>query len=511
MVQKSLLDLHQGASLPTAQAVSKKIKVMRKTGVFIESIITMISPVDSIQTQAAALLLFPLCLSALAMILTSLWFQIEGTWPIPLGLRESDKKEKKDSDYLANATEPLKEAFTKAKPQLPEQKQQAEIPKQQTEQAQEAQGVATPEIHSDHAMQSFVHEPLKLLQLGKEHSGGEIVVEALRLAGVARLFGIPGVQNLALYNAICSPPEVGTALEDGMAMHLIGNEEAAAYMAWGVWHKERRLGCACLIGGPGVTHALAGVACAFRDRTPLIVLTAGVRAGNERFQLHDVDNLSVLKPVCKALFRPASVEEIGPAIAEACRSSLEGRPGPVGIEIACDLYNKQGSFVWDDRNGGPIQVTDLEHLEPAPTQLTPAVQAELASDPMVNFLKFLTSEARKRKLDCTLVAEPGYCAQIAAVAWESSDKSWHFLCPGCGSRPSCYASENPGVAIPSSIGVARGQASHADGGVVISFQESSALMPQGLELSHSLGLPLLLLVPQVDALDTVLMAKSGLS
>ena len=85
-----------------------------------------------------------------------------------------------------------------------------------------------------------------------------------------------------------------------------------------------------------MTHALAGVACALRDRTPMLVLTAGVRAGAERFQLHDVDNLAVLKPVCKALFRPASVEEIGESIAAACKAALTGRPGPVGVEIACD-------------------------------------------------------------------------------------------------------------------------------------------------------------------------------
>ena len=55
--------------------------------------------------------------------------------------------------------------------------------------------------------QSIVDRPMSYLRSGVEHTGGEIVVEALRLAGVSRLYGIPGVQNLALYNAICSPPE----------------------------------------------------------------------------------------------------------------------------------------------------------------------------------------------------------------------------------------------------------------------------------------------------------------
>lgn len=267
-------------------------------------------------------------------------------------------------------------------------------------------------------------------------------------------------------------------------------------MAWGVWHQERRLGCACVIGGPGVTHALAGIACAFRDRTPMLVLTAGVRAGAERFQLHDVDNLAVLRPVCKALFRPSSVEDIGKAIREACVAALEGRPGPVGVEIACDLYNKMGNFVWED-------VTMPTPELPAPTRLVPAIQDEMVDDPIVVFIRFLTSEAAKQALpfghrqgyptgrlcvgltrlphgtlptnlllklteqdsscvsgqglECCVVAEPGRCARLAAAVGCAS------VAPGCGARPSAYAAESPGAALPAAVAMARGQADRQAG------------------------------------------------
>ena len=271
-------------------------------------------------------------------------------------------------------------------------------------------------------------------------------------------------------------------------MHLIGNEEAAAYMAWATWHSEQKLGCACVIGGPGVTHALAGVACALRDRTPMLVLTAGVRAGSERFQLHDVDNLAVLKPVCKALFRPASVEEIGESISEACKAALTGRPGPVGVEIACDLYNKRGLFEWV---GTELPVPEA----PAPTFPVASVQNRLADDAIVGFIHFLTKEVDRAKMSCTLVAEPGYCAEVAAVAKAGSTVAWELLCPGCGARPSSFAADSPGVAVPTAIAAARARAGRSEGsrGLVVALQEDAALLPQGLELSHAHGLPLLIL------------------
>lgn len=432
------------------------------------------------EMKAAYVLLFPMGLSLLSMVFSYIWFTA-------LSLQKIDESSHGGhSQPLAHETSPLPvTAFKKLakdskllqpeKSQDPAPSAQQVLGHQKPQESDEPGGSHDSEKLSLTVAEAAAAAPQLKLQPGNIHSGGEIVVEALRLSGVERLFGIPGVQNLALYNAICCPQ--GKPQAGDVAMHLIGNEEAAAYMAWGVWHKEKRLGCACLIGGPGVTHSLAGVACAFRDGTPMLVLTAGVRAGNERFQLHDVDNLAVLKPVCKALFRPASVEEICAAIAQACKCSLQGRPGPVGVEIACDLYNKHGSFEWDSTIGQGYPYTPIQQPE-LPTRPASAALAAHASDPLVSFIKNLTLQARGEHLKCTLVAEPGYCAEIAAIAWESSDKSWQLLCPGCGSRPSSFAAENPGVAVPSAIGVARGEAKDAQEassrGVVIAFSEARA-------------------------------------
>ncbi|CAJ1441452.1 unnamed protein product, partial [Effrenium voratum] len=439
------------------------------------------------QVKAVAILATPLCLAAFVMLLSYLWLAKENLLPArprqaPLGGLGPVKSFLTASSLIGQKPKP-----------------------QDTKQVKEVEEIKeTSELYDSEPVQN-VATPVRLLRHDIEHTGGEIVVEALRLAGVRRLFGIPGVQNLALYNAICSPPECLEGLDgtEQVAMHLIGNEEAAGYMAWGVWHQERRLGCACVIGGPGVTHALAGIACAFRDRTPMLVLTAGVRAGAERFQLHDVDNLAVLRPVCKALFRPSSVEDIGKAIREACVAALEGRPGPVGVEIACDLYNKMGNFVWED-------VTMPTPELPAPTRLVPAIQDEMVDDPIVVFIRFLTSEAAKQGLECCVVAEPGRCARLAAAVGCAS------VAPGCGARPSAYAAESPGAALPAAVAMARGQADRQDPrrgnvdrrGLVIALMEDMALVPQGLELSHAHGLPLLLVTLSSSGVDGQGMARS---
>lgn len=446
------------------------------------------NPLWEAEVKSLTLLLFPLALSIVSTALSYVWFSLKTENDEPTGAEEPAQSAS-NIKTLAKDSSLLPRQMPKAKPF--DLKQQSET----SETAKSARPPIKPIEPIEPVEPASVKPPLRL-EPGNQYSGGEIVVETLRLVGVERLFGIPGVQNLALYRAICQPQG------KEVAMHLIGNEEAAAYMAWGVWHNQKRLGCACLIGGPGVTHALAGVACAFRDGTPMLVLTSGVRAGNERFQLHDVDNLAVLKPVCKALFRPASVQEIATAIAEATKCCLEGRPGPVGIEIACDMYNKSGPFAWD--HALPVQSVQEPSLTTRPV---PAVQARHASDPVLAFIKFLVSQAK----NCTVVAEPGYCAEIAAMAWES-DRSWQLLCPGCGSRPSTFAAESPGVAIPSAIGVARGEATKGgqeSPGLVIAFCEAKALVPQGLELSHAQGLPLLLVVLEDQSVDAMVMAESS--
>jgi acetolactate synthase-1/2/3 large subunit len=162
-------------------------------------------------------------------------------------------------------------------------------------------------------------------------TGGRIVVRALEDAGVPFTFGIPGTHNLELYDA----------LEESKAVRpiLVTDEQGASFMADGVWRASGRLGCVNVVPGAGLTHAMSGIAEAWLDTIPLLILGCGVRSDTGHgFQLHDVDQQAMVAPVTKAQLAVETGEDLYPTIREACRLALDGVPGPVYVEVPTNLY-----------------------------------------------------------------------------------------------------------------------------------------------------------------------------
>lgn len=162
-------------------------------------------------------------------------------------------------------------------------------------------------------------------------TGGQIVVRALEDEDIPFTFGIPGTHNIELYDALASSQKVKPI--------LVTDEQSASFMADAVWRASGRLGCAAVVPGAGLTHAMSGIAEAFMDGVPMLVLGCGIRRDTGRaFQLHDVDQQALAAPVTKATFRPQRGEEIYATIRTACRLAREGTPGPVFVEIPANLY-----------------------------------------------------------------------------------------------------------------------------------------------------------------------------
>jgi acetolactate synthase I/II/III large subunit len=162
-------------------------------------------------------------------------------------------------------------------------------------------------------------------------SGGEIVVRALEDEGIRFTFGIPGTHNIELYDAMGDSGSVRPI--------LVTDEQSAGFMADGLWRASGSMGCANLVPGAGLTHALSGVAEAFMDGVPMLVLGCGIRRDvRKAFQLHDVDQLAIAAPITKGTFRPATGEELYRAIRDACALARSGTPGPVMVEVSVDLY-----------------------------------------------------------------------------------------------------------------------------------------------------------------------------
>lgn len=159
---------------------------------------------------------------------------------------------------------------------------------------------------------------------------------ALRAAGVPRCFGIPGVQNLRLYEMF------GRGVVEPV---LIANEASAAYLAAGQYQGSGQPGCINVIGGPGITHALPGIEFAFRTRTPLFILTTGcARDEGRAHQLHDVDNLGVLAPLCKATHRLTEDDDVHDVVARLMEAAHGEVPGPCALEVPMHLLRRTSKF-----------------------------------------------------------------------------------------------------------------------------------------------------------------------
>lgn len=196
-------------------------------------------------------------------------------------------------------------------------------------------------------------------------SGGRAVTRALEDEGVELAFGIPGTHNIELYDALAESERVRPI--------LITDEQAAGFAADGAWRASGRLACANVVPGAGVTHAMSGIAEAWMDTVPLLVLTCGIRTDTGRaYQLHDVDQLAMAAPVTKAQFRVERGEELYATIRRACAIARSGAPGPVIVEVPANLYLFPHEEQAREGVASPRAVVDEAALERAVARLEAA-------------------------------------------------------------------------------------------------------------------------------------------
>jgi acetolactate synthase-1/2/3 large subunit len=162
-------------------------------------------------------------------------------------------------------------------------------------------------------------------------TGGAIVVRALEDEEIPFAFGIPGTHNIELYDALATSKSVRPV--------LVTDEQSASFLADGVWRASGRMACVNVVPGAGLTHALSGIAEAYMDNVPMLILGCGIRRDTGRaFQLHDVPQEDMVRPVVKGTFRPESGEELYDVVRRACFLARDGAPGPVFVEVPANLY-----------------------------------------------------------------------------------------------------------------------------------------------------------------------------
>ena len=162
-------------------------------------------------------------------------------------------------------------------------------------------------------------------------TGGDIVVRALEDENVGFTFGIPGTHNIELYDSLARSKSVRPV--------LVTDEQSASFMADGVGRASGQLAAVNVVPGAGLTHALSGIAEAYLDCVPMLVLACGIRRDTGRaFQLHDVDQLAIARPVTKAQIRAEHGSEIYATVRRACQIARSAAAGPVVVEIPAEHY-----------------------------------------------------------------------------------------------------------------------------------------------------------------------------
>ncbi|MCC7440307.1 MAG: thiamine pyrophosphate-binding protein [Bdellovibrionales bacterium] len=186
--------------------------------------------------------------------------------------------------------------------------------------------------------------------------GGRTVARALVREGVNLVFGIPGTHNIELYDAMLDEPKLTPI--------LVGDEQAAGFMADGAFRASGRLAALNLVPGAGLTHALSGIAECWMDQIPLLVIACGIRGDTGRaYQLHDINQAEIARPVCKRVFQARTHADLDPMIRDACRLAVTAPAGPVMIEVPAELYISPGDP--GPEVNRPLSDASLNPVDPA--------------------------------------------------------------------------------------------------------------------------------------------------
>src|ERR1700728_1373133 len=198
----------------------------------------------------------------------------------------------------------------------------------------------------------------------KKLTGAQIVIESLIAEGVEVIFGYPGGAILPTYDAL---------LDSKIKHVLVRHEQGATHMAEGYARVSGRPGVVMGTSGPGATHAVTGIADAYIDPTPMVVISGQVGTaliGNDAFQ--EVDFVGITRPCSKHNYLVKDVKDLARIVKEAFYIASTGRPGPVIIDIPKDIQQAEYPYHYPDK-------VDIRGFKPTikgnPRQIERAIEA----------------------------------------------------------------------------------------------------------------------------------------
>src|SRR6188508_2776439 len=174
-----------------------------------------------------------------------------------------------------------------------------------------------------------------------EPNGSEILVRCLQAEGVKYLWGYPGGAVLYIYDALYK--------QESIRHVLVRHEQAAVHAADGYARATGEVGVALVTSGPGVTNAVTGIATAYMDSIPMVIITGQVPThaiGQDAFQ--ECDTVGITRPCVKHNFLIKDVKDIAMTMKKAFYIASTGRPGPVLVDIPKDITQHTCEFQYPE-------------------------------------------------------------------------------------------------------------------------------------------------------------------
>ncbi len=207
--------------------------------------------------------------------------------------------------------------------------------------------------------------------------GAEILIEALLHEGVDSIFGYPGGAVLHIYDELWR-------YRERITHYLVRHEQGAVHMAEGYARSSGKVGVALVTSGPGATNAVTGIANAYMDSTPIVVITGQVPLpliGTDAFQ--EVDTVGITRPCVKHNYLVRDVRDLAGVVHEAFFLARSGRPGPVVIDIPKDVSAARCSYSRLNHLAFPCRE---KNVAPDPQAIKHAATAILESERPVLYM-----------------------------------------------------------------------------------------------------------------------------
>jgi acetolactate synthase-1/2/3 large subunit len=170
-----------------------------------------------------------------------------------------------------------------------------------------------------------------------ELTGAEIVIRCLQAEGVEVVFGYPGGAVLFIYDELFK--------QDKVKHVLVRHEQGATHAADGYSRASSKVGVCLVTSGPGVTNAVTGIATAYMDSIPMVIITGQVPThaiGLDAFQ--ECDTVGITRPCVKHNFLVKDVRDLAATMKKAFHIATTGRPGPVLVDIPKDVTTQTCRF-----------------------------------------------------------------------------------------------------------------------------------------------------------------------